>query len=500
MDSREVVLEIRDISKSFPNVKALDRVSMDVHAGEVVALCGENGAGKSTLMKIISAVYHPDKTGGRIFYKGKQVNYTSPIEAKNDGIVLIFQELSLVKQLSVAENIYLGSLPYDRGKGVNWKRMHGDAKRVLGLLGCHINERMMVDKLPIAQQQMVEIARAIALDAKVLILDEPTSSLTDVEKQNLFRVIRELRKKGVATIYISHKLDEVFDISDRVVVLRDGKNVGDVVTKDVSVEDVVEMMIGRSIGNYYHKKADNYVGKEVLRVENLGIDHLFSNVSFSIREGDVLGLYGLVGAGRSEIVETIFGIRQPTEGKIYVDGKPVRISKAGVAVRHNIGLVPEDRKEKGLVLGMECQRNIALGDLRRVCRNGLIDMNKVTALFQEYQEKLTILTPSAKQEVRLLSGGNQQKVVIAKWLATQPKLLILDEPTRGIDVGSKAEIHKMIAEFAESGMAVMIISSEMPEIIGVSTRLITVAEGRITGELQGVEINEKNIMDAIALH
>jgi len=499
MDTSEIVLQIKDISKTFPNSKALTKVNLDIRAGEVVALCGENGAGKSTLVKILAAVYSADD-GGEIIYKGKKVNYKLPMEAKNDGIVLIFQELSLVKKLNVAENIYLGSLPISKYKTVDWKQLYNNTQKVLDQLGCTFSVKAIVGDLAISQQQMVEIARAIALDANILILDEPTSSLTIKEKEKLFKCIDSLKEKGVGIIYISHKMNEIFEISDRIIVLRDGCISGNVETMKTNIDKVVEMMIGRTIDTYYHKAATNKIGKEVLKVENLSVEGIFNNISFSVKEGEVLGLYGLVGAGRTEIMESIFGIRKISSGKIYINEKPVKIKASMEAVNNKIGLLPENRKEQGLVLGMDCQANIALANLKGVSRKSIIDKKKILNLFNEYKEKLSINTSGLMQLVRTLSGGNQQKIVISKWLATKPKILILDEPTRGIDVGSKAEIHKLIAKFAEEGMAIIIISSEMPEILGISTRLITITEGKITGEFVGDEISERNIISAITKH
>jgi ribose transport system ATP-binding protein len=501
MNHGQVILEVKNVSKTFLNVKALDNVNFDVRAGEVMALAGENGAGKSTLMKIIAGVYHADKNPDtRIVYRGETVEYKTPLEAKRNGIVLVFQELSLVKKLSVAENIYLGSLPLKKNKRVDWKKLHEDTRKVLEKLQCEVKPTEIVDNLPIAQQQMVEIARAIALDANILILDEPTSSLTDKEKDLLFDCIRRLKAQGAAIIYISHRMDEVFEISDRITVFRDGKKSGELVTKDACLNDIVELMIGRALEDYYNMTHVSDLGEEALRVENIAVAGEFEDISFSLRRGEILGLYGLIGAGRTEIVESIFGIRPINKGAIYIDGKPSSIHKSSDAVKCSMALVPENRKEDGLVLGMDCKWNIALGSLKQVSRRSVIDRRRVSELFEEYKDKLSIATPSGEQPVKNLSGGNQQKVVIGKWLATNPDILMLDEPTRGIDVGSKAEIHKLIGEFAKAGMAVIIISSEMPEIIGVCSRVITIANGRLTGEFSYDEITEENIMTGIMLH
>jgi ABC-type sugar transport system ATPase subunit len=496
MSAGDCILELTNISKTFPGVKALDKVGLELFAGEVLGLCGENGAGKSTLMKILAAVYPPDPGEGEIVYHGRKVQFKRPLEAKKAGIILIFQELSLVRQLGVAENIFLGSLPMTRSGLVAWKKLYENTQKVLDQIECNVRPRSFVGDLSIAQQQMVEIARAIALGAKVLILDEPTSSLTQKEKTALFRNIERLKSQGVGIIYITHKMDEIFEVSDRISVLRDGRKVGTVVTREAKLNDVVELMIGRKVDDYYYK-AKARIGDEVLRTDSLSISGLYENVSFSVHRSEVLGFYGLVGAGRTEIIETLFGIRSPDKGSIYVEGRKVRINTSQEAVRLGMGLVPENRKEEGLILGMNCVDNVCLAKLPHLQKNGFIAFSEMDRVFDEYKERLSIATPSPRQKVLKLSGGNQQKVVIGKWLCTKPKLLILDEPTRGIDVGSKAEIHKLITGLADSGIAIILISSEIPEIMGICSRVITISRGRVTGEFSGSEISEKNLIEAI---
>jgi ribose transport system ATP-binding protein len=492
------ILEMNQISKSFPGVKALDGVDLEVQAGEVLALVGENGAGKSPLMKILAGIYQPDSGSGDIILDGKKVRYSGPLEARQDGLVLIFQELSLVPELSVAENIFMGNLPRTRLGLIDWKALRSKTREILDAIELDIDEMELIGRLPIAKQQMVEIARSLSVGAKVVIFDEPTSSLTDTEKDVLFRDIRRMREDKVAIIYISHKMDEVFEISDRVTVLRDGKNRGSLITKDAQLEDITQLMIGRVLEDYFHKNQAKK-GKEVLRVEKLTQKGLYRDVSFSIREGEVVGLYGLVGAGRSEIAESIFGLRDPESGKIFVGGKEVRVRNSRDAVHLGMGFVPEDRKQQGLVVKMSCAENVSLAKLDRISRiGGFLRKTDELKNFEEYQKKLRIVTPSPDQRVFFLSGGNQQKIVIAKWMCIDPRLLILDEPTRGIDVGSKAEIHHIIAELAESGMAVLIISSEMPEIMGICDRIVSVRSGEITGDFQDTEITEKKLLDAIA--
>ena len=496
--SNEYVLEMKNISKTFPGVKALDNAHLNLKYGEVLALCGENGAGKSTLMKVLSGVYHADPGSGEIIYQGKPVRYNSPIEAKNDGVVLIFQELSLVMDLTVAENLYLGSLPKKGGR-IDWKKMDADAQKVLDELECPAKPTDVISSLPIAQQQMVEIARGIALGAKILVLDEPTSSLTEKEKDSLFKIINKLKAQGVGMVYISHKMDEIFEISDRVLVMRDGKPTGEFVTKDITLDDIVNSMIGRSLDNYYYKCKWN-PKEEILKVENLSLKGYFKNISFTVHAGEVVGFYGLVGAGRTEIMETIFGIRKADSGKIYLEGKEQKIRNSVDAVKAKIAFVTENRKEQGLVLEQSCRDNIALAKLPWISKHGFVDIKETYNIYNDYHDKLQISSPSSEQPVGNLSGGNQQKVVLGKWMTLGPKLLILDEPTRGIDVGSKSEIYRLIADMAEKeGMAIIVISSEMPEVMGISNRILTISQGNLTGELVGDEITEDSLMRAILI-
>ena len=399
--------------------------------------------------------------------------------------------------LSVAENIYLGSLPMKHGR-VDWKKLNSDTQEVLDKLGCPASPKDPISTLPIAQQQMIEIARGIALGAKILILDEPTSSLTEREKNYLFDIIRKLKSEGVGIIYISHKMDEIFEISDRVLVFRDGQPTGKFVTKDITLDDIVQAMIGRTLDGYFHK-CQAEPGEEVLRVENLSLRDVYKDISFNVHRKEVVGFYGLVGAGRSEIMETIFGVRKPDSGKIFMNGKESTIRTSVDAVKNKIGFVTENRKEQGLVLDKSCRENISLAKLPWISKFGFVDEKATYDIYNEYHDKMRISSPSSEQQIVYLSGGNQQKVVIGKWLTTQPDLLILDEPTRGIDVGSKSEIHKLIADLAESGMAVIVISSEMPEIMGVSNRIYTIAQGLITDEFKGDEITEENLIKAITI-
>ncbi len=500
MEKGSVVLSAKHISKTFINTKALTDVSLDIRAGEVLALVGENGAGKSTFMKIIAGVYRMDQNPeSEIIHNGNKVEYKTPMEAKQNGVVLIFQELSLVKKLSVAENIYLGSLP-KKGMTIDWKTLNANTQKVLDELKCPVSPTDLVEDLPIAQQQMVEIARAIALDAGILFLDEPTSSLTDRETELLFECIERLKKKGTAIVYISHKMDEIFRIADRIVAFRDGQKTCELDAATATMDDVINGMIGRSLDSYYGLKSSHEPGREVLRVENLSADKAFRNVSFTLHEGEILGLYGLVGAGRTEIVETLFGIRRATGGSVYLNGEPMKLGSSSQAVENGFALVPEDRKECGLVLGMSCKENVALASLKRLSKGGVVDRKMVDDLFEKQREQMHIAVGNPNQPVKDLSGGNQQKVVIGKWLGAEPKVLMMDEPTRGIDTGAKQEIHKIMEDLASQGHAVIMISSEMPEIMGVCTRILTRALGEITGDFSGDEITEENLMNGIMLH
>ena len=496
-NSQEYLLEIKGVSKTFPGVQALNHVDLCLKSGEVLALVGENGAGKSTLMKILAGVQEADHGSGQILLEGKPVWYKSALEAKQDGIIMVFQELSLVMDLSVSENIFLGSLPLSKLNNVKWKELYAKTAQVLEEIDCPISPQTIVRNLPIAQQQLVEIGRALALGAKIVVLDEPTSSLTEKEQVILFNNIRKLKERGVGVIYISHRMDEIFQISDRITVFRDGKNSGELITAQTDLAGVVSCMIGRNLNEYYHRNGAES-GEEILRVEGLSLKDHFEDINLSVKRNEVVGLYGLVGAGRTEIVETIFGIRKKSAGKLFFEGKAVDILTSKDAVELGIALVPENRKTQGLVLQMSCRDNAVLAKLPWIANKiGVVNKEAPNAIYKEFHAKLNIQSPSPRQKVVLLSGGNQQKVVIAKWMSLSPKLLILDEPTRGIDIGSKAEIHKLIAEFAESGMGVIVISSEMPEIIGISNRVIAITQGKITAEFSKEEITEKNLIQAV---
>jgi ABC-type sugar transport system ATPase subunit len=491
----EIVLTADSITKKFPGVIALNEVSFNIKAGEVHALMGENGAGKSTLMKVLSGIYTPD--GGAIHHRGKKVIVNTPKEARELGILLVHQELSLSPELSVAENIYLGDWPTNRFGIVNKDKMNAEAKLALDELGCNFGPEVLVRNLSIAKQQMVEIARTLVFKANVVIFDEPTGTLTTTEKDQLFEVVRSLRKNGVAIVYISHKMDEIFDISDRITVLRDGEVQCTLNTSESTIGEITKRMIGRDLDQFFHR-AKSEIGEEVLKINKLTKQGLFENVSFSVRSGEVVGLYGLIGAGRSEVAETIFGVRQRDSGDIIFDKQKVDFSSPKQAIKNGMALVPEDRKSQGLILGMGGRHNITLPHLGLYSNMGVPNVEKELAVFEDYKAKLEIKTTGPEQLLSDLSGGNQQKLVLAKWLCAGPKLIILDEPTRGVDVGSKSAIHQYIASLAEQGLAVIVISSEMPEVIGVSHRILTMAQGQIVGEYSGEDMTEENLITAVS--
>jgi ABC-type sugar transport system ATPase subunit len=489
------ILEARHIDKRFPGVHALDDVSLSVAAGEVLALVGENGAGKSTLMKILAGAIQPD--AGEIAIDGRPVAITSPRDAQDLGIGIIYQELSLVEALSVAENVFLGDLPQRAGLPgrVDWPRLRRRTTEILERVGVHVRPETPVGRLSVAQKQMVEIARALARNVRVLILDEPTSSLAAQETATLFDIIGRLRARGVGVIYISHRLEEIFAIAQRVTVLRDGRLVGTIPIAEATHERLVRMMVGRDLSHLFvqAREASNSVRLEARGLRRAGVLH---DVSFQVRPGEVVGLAGLVGSGRTELARGVFGADPLDAGEILLDGRAVTIRSPRDAVRLGIGLVPEDRKLQALILGMAVRENLTLPILDRLGSPVFPSRARERATVRRFIDGLRIRTPSMEQRVGALSGGNQQKVVIARWLATNPKVLILDEPTRGIDVGAKAEVHALIARLAEDGVAILMISSELPEILGMSHRVLVMREGRIVADLPRAEADEERIMAA----
>ncbi len=489
------VLRLENIVKTFPGVRALDGVSFSVMPGEVHALMGENGAGKSTLMKVLGGIHQPDD--GHIYMGDQKAVMAGPLEAKAKGIVFIHQELSLAEELSVAENIYLGELPRKSFGRVDWPRLAANANAILKKLNVGFDAKARLGDLSIANQQMVEIARALTVDAKAVIFDEPTASLTDAEKVVLFDVIADLQREGVGIIYISHRMEEIFKITDRITVLRDGQYQGTVETANTNEEAVTQMMIGRKL-DLSRNAAHHELGDVALEVRGLSCGKLFHDVSFEVRRGEVLGFYGLMGAGRTEIAETLFGLRDPSAGQILLDGREVRITSPVEAINMGISLVPEDRKGQGLVLGMNCRDNMTLPQVDDLKAGPFVAEGAEIAIFDQYRDRLDIRTPGWRQQVGNLSGGNQQKIVIGKWLSMHPNVLIVDEPTRGIDVGSKSEIHKLLRELAAQGYAVIVISSEMPEVLHVSDRIAAMYSGRIMRSFTAEEVTEDSLIQAIS--
>ena len=487
----EILLEMKGIHKNFPGVKALDNVDFTLQQGEVHALLGENGAGKSTLIKVLGGIYSID--AGEIFIDGKKVSIHSVKDAQDCGIGIIHQELVLVPQMTIAENIFLGKELTGGAGLVNKYRMIAEAQQMLDKFDLGIQADHLVAELSTAQQQMVEIIKAVSFNARILVMDEPTSSLSDKEVDFLFETIANLKQMGVGIIYISHRMSELFAISDRVSVLRDGQYIGTVVTKETTHNQLVAMMVGRELTNYY-TRTYNPRGKTVLKVEGLTCPGAISDVSFELHEGEILGFAGLVGAGRSETMRALFGIDPVTSGTVYVDDKRVHIKSPLDAIRAGIVLVPESRKAEALFPIQSVRYNISLEVLEHFIRFLRVDAAYEQNLADEYIEKLHIRTPTMEQYIGNLSGGNQQKAIIARWLATKPRVLIMDEPTRGVDVGAKAEIYAIMNELAASGVAIIMISSELPEVINMSDRIVVMAGGRVTGTLELGDLTQEKIM------
>jgi rhamnose transport system ATP-binding protein len=489
----EYILELKNISKSFSGVEVLHDVSFALRPGEVHALLGENGAGKSTLVKIITGVHQPDK--GEILLNDEPVHFSDARESRQAGIAAIYQELTLFPDLDVAENIFAGRQPITFGRRVDWRKLYTEAGKLLNSLGVKLDLKQKARNLSIAQQQMVEIARAFSIHARIVIMDEPTSSLTLHEVDDLFRLVRRLRGEGTAIIFISHRLDELFALADRVTVLRDGSYVDTRSINDVTRDDLIRMMVGRTITNLFPKQ-DVRAGDVVLRVENLTREGSFHDVSFELRRGEILGLAGLVGAGRTNVARAIFGIELPTTGSIQIEGREVKITSPQQAIELGLAYVPEDRQLHGLIPAMPLTPNISLAMLPHYSHMGWLQdkLERKSAYASALQ--MEVRANNIWQLARELSGGNQQKVVLAKWLATKPRILILDEPTRGIDVGTKAAVHALMSKLAAEGMAILMISSELPEILGMSDRIIVMREGVVTGHFSRAEATQEKIISA----
>jgi len=485
------VLEMKNISKSFPGVKALNDVSLRIFSGEAMALLGENGAGKSTLMKILSGVYTRD--AGEIIYKGKPLNPKDPKDAMDKGIAIIHQELNLIPELTVAENIFIGREPVNLFRKVKFDEMNAAAKGYLERLGEKTSPTAKVSSLSVGQAQMVEIAKALSMNAEIIIMDEPTDALTDVETENLYKVINDLKKEGKALIYISHKLSEIFDVCDRATILRDGTFVDEQPVSALTEEKIIQLMVGRPLSDRY-PRCDCKAGEVVFQAEGL-TNHRITDVSFSVRSGEIVGIAGLMGSGRSEVAKSIFGEMPISKGSVTLMGNKLKINHPSEAIRNGISYVSEDRKQLGLIIGMTIKENITLPALKKFQTVlSKVSFSKEDEVSAEYIEKMSIKTTGPSQRVVDLSGGNQQKVAIAKGLVTAPKVLILDEPTRGVDVGAKKEIYDQINILKANGMSIILISSEMPEVIGMSDRILVMSNGRIAGEVSGEEATQENIM------
>ncbi len=493
----EALLSVEGVSKAFHGVAALSDVSLKLHAGEILALVGENGAGKSTLIKILTGVYTKDR--GRILLDGAEVAPASPKEAFALGVGVIHQEFHLVPEMSAAENIFLGRQPRRSGllgrlSAIDKARVLARAQQALDELGGDFSAATPVKNLGVGQQQLVEIAKALAFDARIVIMDEPTATLSSTDVARLLDTLRRMKASGIGVVFITHRLEEIFAVADRVVVLRDGRNAGAGNAADLTMEETIAMMVGRHLDKLY-PKAPAVIGDVVLSVERLSRGRLLRDVTFQLRRGEILGFAGLVGAKRTELMRALFGADGDVSGRILIDGKEVSMTGPGDAVHHGVGLVPEDRKLQGLILNMSIETNISLPSLSRLTRwFAFVDPKRERALADDFLDHLRIKAQRVDQQVHFLSGGNQQKVVLAKWLALKPKILILDEPTRGVDVGAKAEIHALISRFAAEGMGVIMVSSDLPEILGMCDRVLVMSKGGITGEFTRDEATQEKIM------
>jgi inositol transport system ATP-binding protein len=487
----QYVLEMEHISKTFPGVRALDDINFKARKGTVHALMGENGAGKSTLMKILGGMYTPDT--GSIKVKGKQIQMLKPSDSIQNGISMIHQELTSVFEMTVAENIFLGREPVQAKFWVNEKKLNEDTRILLESLEISIDPKTKMKELSVARMQLVEIAKAISYNSEIIIMDEPTSAITDREVAHLFKIIRTLTKKGISIIYISHKMDEIFEIAEEITVLRDGKFVDCKSTKVLTQQDLISMMVGRELKDLFPKK-EVKIGEIVLEVKNLSLKGKFKNISFQLRKGEILGVAGLMGSGRSEVMESIFGLTKPDEGEVFLHGEKVNIKSPIDAKKNGLAFITEDRKITGLFLPHSVKDNIIAASLQQYSYGVFMNEGKIRKVCNAQKQLLGIKTPSINQKVNNLSGGNQQKVLIAKWLLTDADVIILDEPTRGVDVGAKSEIHSLIGKLVEQGKSVIMISSEMPEVLGMSDRIIVMHQGKIFGELSREEANQDAIM------
>ncbi len=503
---QQPLLRMQHISKAFLGVQALNDVSLEVAQGEVHGLLGENGAGKSTLIKILSGAYTADS--GTIEFDGQEVNVGSPQHAQRMGIVTIYQEFTLVPSLSIAENVLIGREPGPAGTLIDWRKMRRETREITDRLGIDLDPMRLVRTLSVAEQQMVEIARALSMKSKLIIMDEPTAALSENEVEQLLQIVRELKSRGIGIIFITHHLEEAMRICDRVTILRDGRLVGSHAIGDISLNDIIRMMVGRSVDDLFRREAAHEAGEVALKVIGLSRKGnarnptaiFLDNISFEVRRGEILGVAGLVGAGRTELARAIFGADPITSGTVEVDGKPAKIHSPRDAIRRGIGLVPEDRKQQALFLALAVRENMSIASLPKFLRWGVFVRERAEQeMVSQYRSSLNISMSGPDQRVRNLSGGNQQKVVLARWLALSPQVLIVDEPTRGIDVAAKAEVHQLLDEMARNGIAIIMISSELPEILGMSDRIIALRNGRLTGEFSRAEASEERLMQVMAL-
>ena len=489
----DLILDVKKVSKEFPGVKALDTVDLQLEKGKVHALIGENGAGKSTLIKILAGVYTKDS--GEILFDGNPVEIHMPADSLNLGIKVVFQELSLIPHMSVGENVFLESFPLKKNKTIDWDTLYGETKEILDTIGLDLNPKTKVYNLTVSQQQMVEISRALSHEAKVIIMDEPTSALTPNEVDHLFNVIRKLKERGIGILYVTHKLEEVMAICERVTVLRDGKLISSRMVSETTNDELVTDMVGRAIKTLF-PRSHTGKGEVVLEVKALSTEKKLRDVSFKVRAGEVVGIFGLLGAGRTELAKAMFGLDAVQTGSISIEGQELKLSSTSQSTKMGLGYLTEDRKGEGLVLQMSVSQNITLPSLEDISSAGFIKRKEESRRSQEFVDAFSIKTPSLRQKVMYLSGGNQQKVLLARWLMKKLKVIILDEPTRGIDVGAKAEIHRLIDELASQGLAVVVMTSEMPELLGVSDHIIVMCNGRITGEFDREKAGMEKILEA----
>ncbi|NYJ15458.1 ribose transport system ATP-binding protein/inositol transport system ATP-binding protein [Rhizobium leguminosarum] len=496
VSTADFLLQVENVRKEFAGNVALDNVSFRLRRGTVHALMGENGAGKSTLMKIIAGIYTPD--AGEFYLNNLPIKLSSPLDALDNGIAMIHQELNLMNHMTVAENIWIRREPRNRFGLVDHQELRASTYRLFKELGIDLDPEEKVGQLSVASRQMVEIAKAVSYQSDVLIMDEPTSALTEREVEHLFRIIRTLREQGRGIIYITHKMNELFEIADEVSIFRDGRHIATKPSSELSRDEVIRMMVGREISQMF-PKVESKIGEVVLSVRNLGLKGVFADVSFDLHAGEILGIAGLVGAGRSNIAETIFGVTPATSGTIAIGGKEVKITSPGVAMENGMAFLTEDRKESGCFLLLDIQQNMQVAALHGgYVKHGFVQQRRLAEDCEEMKTTLRVKTPSMDEKILNLSGGNQQKVLIGRWLLTKPKVLVLDEPTRGIDVGAKAEIHRMISTLASTGVAVIMISSELPEILGMSDRVVTIRQGRLAGILDRADADQVKIMELAA--